>query len=259
MHRSVVGDSLAAETIDASESLWEASDRISEILGWARIVAAWLLLMPILLFIGLFVPWFLQWAVLFAILGGGYGLLTSVGILTKSRKAVSGLDNWISGMVPFRYTVKFEMFPSKTEDREADILQRYASLYPPIASAKETTGWRRLFKGDRLVIRGSVEGRADEHEFSVFAVSREHDLALFVRRFFGNLPVTLQDLEQLKEDVEDVLEKTDVSDFFVGAFAEGGFGDDAIAYADSDLGVVREEVAMDLIHEVGDEYVVVLV
>lgn len=251
------------------EELWEARAKIRRIVGWARSVAVWqvaLVIIGVVLFlagvtfrvvtpgpgvapgllalaVGVAVALILIGVVVFAI--------TGVFVLRDARAARQVLAGWEQGLLPFFYTVKFEMLPVSEADREADISKRYRSLFPTLPRLSLT---HPLSGGVRL--REAVRGKVGEHYFHVFGYV-PHDLLLLVRRFTEAKPVSPADVQNLKAESEDILERWPADRVVVAAFSPQPFSPEAVELARSGHGLVRGHFPVGLIQETSTGYSVV--
>jgi hypothetical protein len=271
--------SLAPTTLGLHEELWEARNRIKGVVSWARAVALWLVTVAILGVFLVFLP--ISGVNLFgvsvkvSVLGGFFFLtlalvsyltagmvvfgLTSVLVLRDARSARRVLTRWEREMLPFFYAVKFEMLPVSESDREVDIWKRYQSLFPEqsrleihrILGSPQTmpVSWR-------VRLREAVRGKSGEHFFHIFGQASD-ELLLLVRRFPADRTVDARDVEALKDEAEDVLERQHAEQVVVGAFSPRGFSPDAVEVARSSRGLVLGRFPIGLVKETDRGYSVV--
>lgn len=248
---------IPASAMDLHEALWYATDRISFALRWAELVAAWFISIAIFFGIGWIYSPATNLGFIDLYLGTIAFAATGVYAAREASRAERSLEDWEDEMVPFMYSIKFEMFPFKGDDREADIWERFVSVYPNLERMSRPSGilpWTR--RKTHVEFRATVKGREGEHFFHIFGRRKDHFL-FFVRRYEENEPVTYDDLATLRDDVEDVLRKLRPERFLVAAFAAAGYDEKAIVFAESDLGLVNGEEPIDLFTETGTGYRVV--
>ncbi len=246
-----------ASAIDLHEALWYATDRIRFTITWAELVAAWLLSVAIFFGIGIIDSSWTSLGFDDLYLGTIVFAPTGVYAILEARRAGLSLGDWETEMIPFMYSIKFEMLPFKGDDREEDIWERFVSVYPDLERMSKPSGilpWTR--RKTHVEFRTTVEGKKGEHFFHIFGRRKDHFL-FFVRRYEENEPVTYDDIATLKEDVEDVLRKLRPESFMVAAFAAAGYDEEALVFAESDLGLVNDEEPVDLFMETDTGYQVV--
>lgn len=246
-------------SLDLHQALWYATDRIRFALGWAMLVAAWLI--SIAVFFG--VGWIYSPATNLAFIDLYLGTIvfagTGVYAALQAGRAERSLDRWEAEMTPFMYAIKFEMLPFLGGDREKDIWERFVSVYPGLARMARPRGVLPWTRGkNRVRFRATVRGKKGEHFFHVFGRDKDDDL-FFVRRYEDAKPVTKDDLAMLRSDVEDVYRKVGTSSFSVAAFAASGYEPNAIEYAESEEGLVHGDEPIDLFAETPSGYKVVFV
>src|SRR5437870_1496642 len=121
-----------SSAIDLHEALWYATDRIVFALRWAELVAAWLLSLVVFFAIG----WIYSPATSLGFIDLYLGTIvfapTGVYAIREASRAERSLEDWEAEMVPFMYSIKFEMLPFKGDDREKDIWERFVSVYPKL-------------------------------------------------------------------------------------------------------------------------------
>jgi len=258
-------DSLPAASIEVHERLWHAVSDIDGVLVWTQWVSVWLFSLAILGFLSIYFSLARLVGLLDLIFGGILFVITAAGNLVTSRKARRLLDEWDEAMLPFLYSVKFEMLPVTETPRERDIWDRYKSLHrnlrmaeksDPISRAFRRTAPGKFFITSELKFNSNVKGRKTSPEFNVYAKA-EDKVVLFVRRFGGSAPTSRIELEQLESDVQDCLKRRNADEVLVGAFSAAGFSPEAIAFANSDEHLIAEEFDLDLVEEKGNGYRVV--
>jgi len=257
--------SLPAASIDVHERLWHAVSEIDGLLAWTQWVAVWLFSLAILGFLSLYISLARPIGLLDLILGGIPFVITGAGNIVASRKARKMLYEWDEAMLPFLYSVKFELLPVTETPREHDIWNRYKSLYrnleraeksDPISRAFRRTAPGKFFMTSDLKFNSNVKGRKTSPKFNVYARAEDR-VILFVRRFEGAVPTTRKELEQLELDVQDCLRRNNADETIVGAFSAAGFAPEAIDFANSDEHVIEGEFEVDLVEEKGNGYRVV--
>jgi hypothetical protein len=227
--------------LDLHQTLWYATDRIRFTIVWAELVAAWLLSVALFFGIGFVYPASTSLGFIDLYLGTIVFAPTGVYAILQARRAGLSLGEWEAQMIPFMYSVKFEMFPFLGADRERDIWERFVSIFPGLERMSKPSGilpWTR--RKTYVKFRAMVRGKESEHFFHIFGRYRD-DEVFFVRRYEEDEPVTNEDLATLKVEIEDVLRKLRIPEFSVATFAAGGYEPDAIKYAASEEGLVGDQ------------------
>jgi hypothetical protein len=244
---------------EAQEILWEVRGRIFSILSWAFWTAIWLVSLAVLGLTTVFLRSVFVVLVLDLLLGGILvGVTGAVFAILPARRAEAALQEWEETMLPFIYSVKFELLPAQDGDRLADIWDRYKVIYRPLSDADVPRTGSRFYHSTTLKYRSTVRGKRGAYQFDVYARVADK-FVLLVRRYSDSIPVTLSAIQTLKSDSEDVLKRLDPSEFVVGAFAASGFTPDAVAFCQSDVGRVDEGASIDLIQEIPEGYSIVSV
>jgi hypothetical protein len=235
--------------LDLHQALWYATGRIRFTIMWAEFVAAWLLSVAIFFGIGFIDPASTPLGFVDLYLGTIVFAPTGVYAILQARRAQLSLGDWETQMIPFMYSVKFEMFPFVGDDRERDIWERFVSIFPELERMWKPNGilpWTR--RKTYVKFRATVRGKENEHFFHIFGRYRD-DEVFVVRRYEEDKPVTNDDLATLKVEIEDVLRKLGIHEFMVATFAAGGYEPDAIKYAASEESLVDGEQPIDLFTE----------
>lgn len=259
---------LPAASMEVHENLWHATEDISEILSWAQWISVWLFTVGILGVFSIYSHIAYIILVIDLILGGFLAIISAAFNFAKARKSQKILEDWDSEMLPFLYSVKFELLPSEKGESERDIWNRYKSVFRDLQNAEPKTrldrwlqsdsGTLGMFATSQLKFNGEVKGRRGPHKFHIYARTPVGRL-LFVKRFTHSEPVSRSELEQLKGDVEDVLKRVGSEYLIVGAFASGGFAQEAVEYSSSEEARIEEETPMDLIQELPSGFRVISV
>jgi hypothetical protein len=247
------------------EEIWDARSKFRRVVSWARAVAAWLAslvaLGAFLLALNLLqnrvlsfqLPSFLPILALVIYIVAGVVIfgVTGIFVLRDARTARQVLAGWEQGLLPFFYSVKFELLPVSGSDREADIARRYRSLLPtiPRVNLRQPLRW-----GIRT--RAEVRGKTKEHFFHVFGYV-PRDLLLLGRRYPSDRPVGPDELRALKSDAEDVLERWRAERVVVTAFSPQDFAPGSVELVRSGEGLVRGMFSIALIQETAKGYRVV--
>jgi hypothetical protein len=244
-----------ANSLLIHERLWEATDGISGVLGWAEAASIWLVSLPVIFVASLFWHQVLEYAYLDLIVGGGIFLFSGAFNILQTHRAKGVLEEWESKMLPFFYTVKFELLPIQESTREQDILKRFQSLYPALSPHKRHK--IGLMGGPPEVkFDSQIKGKEGKHNFSIAACNSE--IVFLVRRFGGSNAVTLADLRTLQADAVDVARYVRPSNLVIAAFATAGFTPEAVEFARSEESMVVENW-IDLLQETASGYRVVSV
>ncbi len=246
-------------SLDLHQDLWYATDRIRFALGWATLVAAWLISIGVFFGVGWIYSPSTDWGFTDLYLGTIVFAGTGVYAGLQASRAGRALDRWEARMTPFMFAIKFEMLPFLGGEREKDIWERFVSVYPGLERMARPRGilpWTR--RKNRVRYRAAVRGKKGEHFFHVYGRDKDDEL-FFVRRYEEAKPVTQDDLARLKSDVEDVYRKVGTTSLSVAAFAASGFEPDAIEYAKSEDGLVHGDEPIDLFEETPTGYKVVFV
>lgn len=243
----------------AQEILWEVRGQIFSILRWAFWAELWLASLAGLALATLFLRYLLDFLLL-DLIGGGLivGFLGGIFAILPAWRAKNALEDWEEEMLPFIYSVKFELLPAKDGDRLLDIWDRYKVIYRSLSSIDVPRTGSRFYDAETLKYRSMVKGKKARHEFDIYARIAS-DFVLLVRRYTDPSPVSLTSIQTLKSDAEDVVKRANPSDFVVGAFSASGFAPEAIAFCQSDAGKVDEDVPIDLIGETAQGYSIVSV
>jgi hypothetical protein len=245
--------------LDLHQALWYASDRIAFALRWAGLVALWLLSIAVFFGIGLIYSPATPLGFVDLYLGVIVFAATGVYALREAIRAARSLSKWETEMTPFMYSIKFEMLPFTSGDREGDIWERFVSVYPALERMSKPRGilpWTR--RKTEVRFRATVKGKGGNHFFHIFGRYKDDEF-FFVRRYEGNTLVTKDDLATFKGEVEDVIRRVGAYDFSLATFAVGGYDQKAIEYAGSSEGLVRDEQRIDLFAETPNGYRVVFV
>lgn len=260
--------SLPAASLQIHEELWHVREDLRGVLEWATLASIWLISLGGLALAYVFTPrgsyvgGFVDVAGLLDLVLGGFAFVgTSVWVLLRSRRTDRNVEDWVEGMLPFLYQVKFELLPYAGPDREHDIWARFKSIYRDLAEADSPSLDARFARrlGTRaLRFHEEVKGRKARHTFDLYA-SVGQERGLFVRRFAQAAPVTRAQLENLKSEVEDRVKRSAQDSCVVAAVAVGGFEPGAVTYAQSDEGCIMGDFPMDLIQETETGYRIVSV
>lgn len=248
------------------EAFWHARKDIELVLDWAKWASVWLITLGGLAVAYVFLRTWTIWVEVAGLadllIGGLIFVATAFGVLWSSRKAVKVVEEWRETVLPFLYTVKFELLPYAGPDREHDIWQRYKSIYKDFSRADPEslrTAWARFWTISTLKFNEEVKGtKKARHRFSVYSYVGD-SWGLFVRRFDQSDLVSRAQLETFKQEIEDRRKRSSEHNCVVGAFSKSGFQPDAIEYVQSDEGEINKEFSMDLIRETGTGYAVVWV
>jgi hypothetical protein len=251
---SPTASSLPGASLQVHEDLWEARDKISDVLRWALFASIWLITLPILFGASLIFQQVRYWAYVDLFLGGALFVATAIWTVIGSWSVQRTMEDWEDQMLPFFYAVRFELLPLEGDDRGKDIWRRYQSLFTSLASVGKTKPMIFAANSD-LKFRSEVKGKKGKHPFDVFARD-SNGAPLFVRRFSSTKPVTVEDLKVLHDDVSDVIGHYGNQPLLIAAFASGGFADDAVEYARSDDSLVHE-TPIDLVRETQSGYALV--
>jgi hypothetical protein len=242
---------------ESQEILWEVRGQIFSILKWAFWTALWIVSLAILGFFTIFFRDVLAFLVLDLLLGGALvGVFGVIFAILPARRAESALEEWEEKMLPFIYSVKFELLPAKGPDRLFDIWDRYKVIYRPLSSADVPRTGSRFYHAETLNYHSKVKGKEGRHEFDIYARVSDQ-FVLLVRRYSDATPVTLSEIQALKKEAEDVLKRIGPSDFAVGAFAASGFAPEAVSFCQSESGRVDDGEPVDLIQETAQGYAIV--
>jgi hypothetical protein len=248
------------------ESFWHARRDLDRVLNWAKWASAWLISLGVLAVAYVFLWYRTIWVEVAGLadllIGGVIFVATAFGVLWSSRKASRVLDEWREAVLPFLYTVKFELLPYSGPDREHDIWNRYRSIFKDFNRAdpeSRLTAWARFWNVSTLKFNEEVKGtRKQRHRFSVYCYVGD-SWGLFVRRFDQLDPVSRAQLESYKKEIEDRRKRSSETTIVVGAFSKTGFQPEAVEYAQSEAGEVGKEYPIDLIRETETGYSVVWV
>jgi hypothetical protein len=256
-------DSLPAASLQIQDAIWHARRDIEGVLGWAKWASLWLISLGALAVAYAFFRnvtiWIEVAGLADLLIGGVIFVATAFGVFYSSWKAQRLVQDWEDSMLPFLYTVKFELLPYAGPDREHDIWQRYMSIYRDLTRADpswKTSAWRRFWTNSTLKFNEEVKGtKKSRHRFSVYCYVGDA-WGLFVRRFEQPAAVTKAQLEELKREIEDRRKRTSETHCIIGAFASAGFSPDAVEFAKSDEGLINKEYPIDLIRETETGYAV---
>ena len=246
------------EAFAAYEQLWSVRGHILRILTWAFCAAIWLLCLGVLALTTLYYSPVYPYLFLF-LLGGGVviAIFGAVYAILPSRRAATAIEDWERTMLPFVYTIKFELLPVTDADRLIDIWDRYKGIYRSFTEISVPHTGSRFFDSLKLQYNYQAKGKKARHTFGIYAAS--NDFVLLVRRFTDEGPVERNQVDLLRQEAEDVLERVSVRNFRVGAFSRSGFTEEAIAFSRSDEGRVLEGPPVDLIRETETGYAIVSV
>jgi hypothetical protein len=259
-------DALPAASLQMHEAFWHARRDIERVLDWAKWTSAWLISLGILAVAYVFLWYRTIWIEVAGLadllIGGAIFVATAFGVLWSSRKATRVVEEWREAVLPFLYTVKFELLPYSGPDREHDIWNRYRSIYKDFTRADPEslrTAWARFWTNSTLKFKEEVKGtKKRRHVFSVYCYVGD-SWGLFVRRFDQADPVSKGQLESFKSEIEDRRKRSSETTIVVGAFSKAGFQPEAIEYAQSDEGAINKSFPIDLIQETDTGYSVVWV
>lgn len=257
---------MPAASLQMHEAFWNARRDLELVLEWAKWAAVWLISLGGFAVAYVFLIRWRIWVGLAGLgdllIGGAIFVATAFGVLWSSRKAGKVVEEWRETVLPFLYTVKFELFPYAGPDREHDIWRRYESIYKDFTRADpETprTTWARFWSNSALRFNDEVKGtKKTHHRFSIYSYVGD-SWGLFVRRFDQPDPISKSQLEQFKNEVEDRRKRASERTCVIGAFSKSGFQPDAIDYAQSEAGEIEKEFPIDLIRETDTGYSVVWV
>lgn len=165
-------DSVPADSLLVHEQLWEATDGISGVLGWAEAASIWLVSLPVIFGASLFWHQVLEYSYLDLFGGGAIFLVTGAFNILQTHRAKGVLEEWESKMLPFFYTVKFELLPVQEPTREQDIWKRFQALYPALSAQKRHR--IGLMGGPpKVQFNEQVKGKKGKHSFNVYAGNNE--------------------------------------------------------------------------------------
>lgn len=249
-------DSLPAASLQIHQELWEASEKISSILSWAEAVGIWLVSLPLIFLASSFWHQVLILAYLDLIVGGAVFVVTGAFGIFEAHRAKGVMDEWESRMLPFFYVVKFELLPVQEPTRELDIWKRFQSLYGSLDEVGKTRTLMFSSK-PKVEFNAQVKGKKSKHSFSVYGRQGD-DMLLLVRRYTGEQPVGVEDLQSLRDEAADVVRYERPSVHVVAAFSSSGFAPEAVEYARREDSLVSGAL-IDLIRETPTGYTVVSV
>lgn len=190
------------------------------------------------------------------LLGGILVALTgSILAIFPSRKAAAAIEDWENKMLPFVYSVNFELLPVTNSNRLIDIWERYKGIYRSFTDLRVPSTGSRFYDSLTLKYNYEVKGKKERHKFDIYAVTE--GFLLMVRRIDHDKPVSRDEIYNLKKEVEDVLQRASPSDFRVGVFSRSGFDEDAVTFCKSDEGKIDDGPSADLIRETASGYAVV--
>jgi len=235
-----------------------ARGHILKILSWAFWAVMWLLSLGILAFATVYYSPLYPYLLLDLLVGGiVVAVFGAVFAFIPSRKAVAVIEEWEDAMLPFIYTIKFELLPVMGSDRLIDVWNRYKGIYRAFTDENVPSSGSRFLDSTKLRYNYQARGKKERHTFAIYASNS--DFVLMVRRFAAEEPVGRGDIARLKEEAEDVLDRVNPDDFRVGAFSRSGFTEDAIAFCKSEEGRILEGPAIDLVRETETGYAIVFV
>lgn len=256
-------DSLPAASLQIHDAIWHARKDIERVLGWAKWASLWLISLGALAVAYVFFRYLTIWIEVVGLadllIGGAIFVATAFGVFYSSWKAQRLVQDWEDSMLPFLYAVKFELLPYAGPDREHDIWQRYMSIYRDFTRADpawKSSAWRRFWTNSTLKFNEELKGtKKSRHRFSVYCYVGD-TWGLFVRRLEQSTPVSKSQLEELKREVEDRRKRSSETHCIAGAFTTSGFAPEAIAFAQSEDGLINHEYPIDLIRETETGYAV---
>jgi hypothetical protein len=258
-------ETLSAQSLELHGAIWQARQYIGVLVSWAWWVSLWLISLGALALAYFFFPT-VYWISLVGYLDlTGWGVIF-VGLapraLLSSRKANRLVRAWEETILPFVYTVTFELLPYSGPDREHDIWDRYKSIYQDLSKA-ESKGVievvARVLGFSGVEFNAKIRFLSKRHAFNI-ASSIGFTRRLFVRRLEQSAPVTRIQLREFKEEIEDGIKFIDKQwDNIIGVFSPAGFEQDAVDYAQSEAGLVYGDFSMDLVQETETGYRVVQV
>jgi hypothetical protein len=259
-------DAFPAASLQMHEAIWHARKDIEEVLGWAKWASIWLLSLGALavayVFFRTYTIWIEVGGLADLFIGGAVFVITAVGVLRSSWKAEKLVQDWEDSVLPFLYSVKFELLPYSGPDREHDIWERYQSIYRNLSKADPkslTTAWARFFSNSTLKFNDTVKGTKKRlYPFNLYC-SIGDTWGLFVRRFEQATPVSKAQIETLKAELEDRRKRFGQSNWVIGVFSSSGFQPEAVEYAQSDEGWIKGDFPLDLIQETATGYRVIWV
>ena len=249
-----------------NEAFWHARRDLERVLDWAKWAAAWLISLGGLAMAYVFLRTWTIWVEVVGLadllIGGFIFVATAFGVLWSSRKAGKVVEDWQEIVLPFLYTVKFELLPYSGPDREHDIWERYKSIYKDFSRADPEylrNPWNRFWTNGAVKFNDEAKGtKKRRYRFSVYSYVGD-SWGLFVRRYDQPEPVSKAQLLTLKVEVEDRRKHASETNCVIGAFSTHGFRLDAIEFTQSDEGRVAKDFTIDLIQETDTGYAVVWV
>src|SRR5580658_8492321 len=249
-------DSLPAASLQIHEELWNAGEKISGVLSWAQAVAVWLVSLPVVFGFSLAWKQVLTYAYLDLFAGGAIFVVTGALTVVEAHRAKAVLDEWEERMLPFFYTVKFELLPVQESTREQDIWKRYQSLYESLPRS-DKTGTLMIGGSTKVQFNAEVKGKKGKHDFAIFG-RKDTEMVLLVKRYSGELPVGLEQIRLLRDEAEDVIRYLRPDNHVVAAFSRSGFTNEAIEFAKSEDSMVND-AWIDLVQETQSGYKVISV